>query len=209
MMKADSIPVESRMHRSSSKPSDTRTGNLKCLRRKLPCEGGGTGEWVKLGAPWPKDDAKQVAETLDSARSSGNSGPFNLWEIPFRRKFREIGRALGSIVSSQKSTLNSDLLLRRKRIAGNWSGAARNCPTPSCEARIPQAYEKLVGELLGESALRRAMGRQHWLDLTTAYATATMRTHSARMRGRSGDYVIQSLNADNLTHQFVREHIRR
>ena len=188
-------------------------------KEKLPAkEIAALEKWVKLGAPWPKDDAKQVA--VDAFGFSAEQRKF--WS------FQPLGNPIPPEVQGDWARTPIDRFIAKKHTELGLTPAPEadrrelvrrvyftlhGLPPTTAQSDAfvrsedPQAYEKLVGELLASPRYGERWA-QHWLDLTRyaesdGYNADAFRENAWPYR----DYVIQSLNADKPYDQFVREQI--
>jgi mono/diheme cytochrome c family protein len=171
--------------------------------------------WIESGAVWPESDADRAA-ALDKrgehwavqpikgasalAESVGLKPELLSIDTFINAKLREKGLAMSA--EADRRTL-----IRRLTI--DLHGLP---PTPErvaqfVESTDPQAYERLVDELLASPHYGERWAR-HWLDIahyadTHGFERDQLRPNAWRYR----DYVIESLNADKPYDQFLREQI--
>lgn len=162
--------------------------------------------WIEAGAVWPENAADRAA-TVDKRLKH--------WSVqPLKTDFDEAASIDGFI----KTTLAAKGLVmapeadRRtliRRLSFDLIGLP---PTPERVEQFardpdPQAYEKLVEELLKSPHYGERWAR-HWLDIahyadTHGFERDQLRPNAWRYR----DYVIEALNADKPYGQFIREQI--
>lgn len=168
--------------------------------------------WIDAGASWPKD-LRLAADASEQLRW-WSLQPISHFEVPqtdsewvrnpidafLLTKLREAG--LEPSPEADRRTL-------LRRLSFDLHGLP---PTPEQVDRFladdrPQAYERLVDELLASPRYGERWGR-HWLDVvhygdTHGYDKDKRRDHAWPYR----DYVIESFNADVPYSQFVREQL--
>ncbi len=176
-------------------------------------------EWVRQGAPWPKEQAQ----------GAGNHEAFNLAERARHWSFQPLGKsAIPSIQHRERagnpvdsfliasleraglqpapSTEKSALL---RRLSYELTGLP---PTPE-ELELfladpaPDAYERLVDRLLASPHYGERWAR-HWMDLVRYAETYGHEfDYEIRYAVPYRDYLIRAWNADVPYDQFVREHL--
>ena len=162
--------------------------------------------WIASGAVWPENDADRAAN-VDKRLQHWSVQPVRT-DFPkdasidgfIRAKLAENGLALSP--EADRRTLI-------RRLSFDLLGLP---PTPERTEQLvkdqnPQAYEKLVDELLDSPHYGERWAR-HWLDIahyadTHGFERDKLRPDAWRYR----DYVIESLNADKPYDRFVREQI--
>jgi hypothetical protein len=194
------------------------TGKLK------PREIEALAEWVKMGAPWPKEIPKEHAKTGPS------SGDFTITdEDRHYWAFQPIGHPQPPIVHKKDWAANpiDAFILARleaKGLAPNPPAEPRVLirrlffdviglpPTPEEVDRFvanpsDEAYGKLIDQLLSRKEYGERWGR-HWLDVarfaqTNGYERDAEKPEAWRYR----DYVINALNADKPYDRFITEQL--
>ncbi len=178
-------------------------------------------EWVRMGAPWPKE--KPAAAGSRRADFVITDEDRTYWA------FQPIGHPQPPIVRAKAwvaNPIDAFLLekLEDKRLMPNPPADPRTLvrrlffdliglpPKPEeIDAFVadhsPQAYERLVDDLLSRKQYGERWGR-HWLDVvrfaqTNGYERDAEKPEAWRFR----DYVIASFNADKPYNQFVLEQL--
>ena len=162
--------------------------------------------WIESGAVWPENDADRAA-AVDKRLQH--------WSVqPVKADFDNAASIDGFIKASltTKGLAMSPEADRRtliRRLSFDLTGLP---PSPERVEQFvhdtaPQAYEKLVDELLKSPRYGERWAR-HWLDIahyadTHGFERDQLRPNAWRYR----DYVIESLNADKPYHEFLREQI--
>jgi hypothetical protein len=161
--------------------------------------------WITAGAVWP-ENATDKAAAVDKRLQH--------WSVqPVVRKAQNA--SIDSLINAKLTENNlsmSPIADRRtliRRLSFDLVGLP---PTPERVEQFvnnadPQAYEKLVDELLHSTHYGERWAR-HWLDIahyadTHGFERDQLRPNAWRYR----DYVIASLNADKPYDQFIREQI--
>ncbi|QIF05747.1 DUF1549 domain-containing protein [Roseimicrobium sp. ORNL1] len=178
-------------------------------------------QWVKLGAPWPDSEK---SEALTEARDKYGFTEANrkYWA------FQPVSNPKPPVVKGTWARTDIDRFIAKKheelgltpapeasrqelvrRLYFNLHGLppTREQADAFVNSKDPQAYEKLVDELLASPRYGERWA-QHWLDLTRyaesdGYNQDALRPAAWTYR----DYVIKSLNADKPYDQFVREQL--
>ncbi|HEX4073554.1 MAG TPA: PSD1 and planctomycete cytochrome C domain-containing protein [Planctomycetaceae bacterium] len=179
-------------------------------------------EWVKMGAPWPKESPSAAAVSrrsdftiTDEDRKYWAFQPVGHPSIPKIRRADWVANPIDAFVLAR---------LEDKGLAPNPPADPRTLvrrlffdliglpPTPEEVDRFvadhsPQAYERLVDELLARKQYGERWGR-HWLDVTryaqtNGYERDAEKPESWRYR----DYVIAALNDDKPYNRFVLEQL--
>ncbi|MCP5560752.1 MAG: DUF1549 domain-containing protein, partial [Verrucomicrobiaceae bacterium] len=188
-------------------------------KRKLPdAEIAVLERWIQTGAAWPEDAAKKIVVTEGGFTEEQR----NYWF------FQPVKKVAPPQVSGKWVRNDIDRFIAKKQAALKLSPAPEADRhelvrrvyfdlhgLPPTNAQLdafvqdqdPQAYEKLVDELLASPRYGERWA-QHWLDLvryaeSDGYNQDAYRQHVWPYR----DYVIQSLNDDKPYDQFVREQI--
>jgi mono/diheme cytochrome c family protein len=182
-------------------------------------------EWVRLGVPMP-DDAPLAGGNEAPAspyNNQINDASRNWWS------YRKVARPpvpavadpawaenpIDAFVEAQRAAKGlhpvgeADRATLMRRVHFDLTGLP---PAPEAVAAFvadpdPQAYEKLVDQLLASPAFGEKWGR-HWLDLvryaeTNGYERDNPKPHIWRYR----DYVIDAFNQDKPYDRFVREQL--
>ena len=175
-------------------------------------------KWVKLGAPWPKTDAS-IAQ-VDELGFTEKQRKF--WS------FQPLTKPAPPVVKSDWVRTDIDQFVAQKHAELGLTPAPEadrrelvrrlyftlhGLPPTTAQAEAfvnssdPQAYEKLIDELLGSPRYGERWA-QHWLDLTR-YAESDGYNQDAYRPAAWAyrDYIIKSLNADKPYNQFVREQL--
>jgi hypothetical protein len=175
-------------------------------------------KWVAMGAPWPEGDAAKAVLTkggfTDEQRKFWSFQPVSnpappevksAWAATnidkfVAKKHAELGLAPAPEASRQE-------LVRRLYFGLHGLPPTKAQADAFVNSTDPQAYEKLVDELLASPRYGERWA-QHWLDLTRfaesdGYNQDALRPAAWAYR----DYVIKSLNADKPYDQFVREQL--
>jgi len=163
-------------------------------------------EWIEDGAQWPENAADRAA-AVDKRLQH--------WAVqPVRTNFdaaATIDTFIADTLTAKGLAMSPEADRRTliRRLSFDLIGLP---PTPERVAEFvrdgdPQAYEKLVAELLASPHYGERWAR-HWLDIahyadTHGFERDQLRPNAWRYR----DYVIESLNADKPYDQFVREQI--
>lgn len=175
-------------------------------------------EWVKMGAPDPRDGAAKVA-TKEGLWEVARE--WWAWQPPARSAApevadgtwpkTEIDRFLLSALEEKDLTPVGDAskLTLLRRVTFDLTGLP---PTPEEVSAFyndssPEAFQKVVNRLLDSPQFGKKWGR-HWLDVAR-YAESTGKEinlaypHAWRYR----DYVIEAFNSDKPYDQFLREQL--
>lgn len=174
--------------------------------------------WIKMGAPWPEDAGQKVIVTEGGFTEQQR----NFWS------FKPVAKAPPPVAGGKWARNGIDCFIAKKH------GEMKLAPAPEADrrelarrlyfdlhglpptkeqmdafmnSRDPQAYEKLVDDLLASPRYGERWA-QHWLDLvryaeSDGYNADFYRSSVWPYR----DYVIKSLNDDKPYDQFVREQI--
>ncbi len=175
-------------------------------------------KWVKLGAPWPAND-KNVAHVDEF----GFTDAQHKWWC-----FQPLTKPVPPDVKSDWVRNDIDKFIAKKHADLKLTPAPEADPhelvrrlyftlhgLPPTKAQAdafvnstdPQAYEKLVDELLASPRYGERWA-QHWLDLVRYAESDGYNQDAARPAAWAyRDYVIKSLNADKPYDQFVREQL--
>jgi Protein of unknown function (DUF1549)/Protein of unknown function (DUF1553)/Planctomycete cytochrome C len=178
-------------------------------------------EWVKMGAPWPKEAPPAAASRqsdftiTDQDRKYWAFQPVGHPAIPKVRRADWVANPIDAFVLAR---------LEEKGLAPNPPADPRTLirrlffdliglpPTPEEVDRFaadhsPQAYERLVDELLARKQYGERWGR-HWLDVTRFAQTNGYERDAEKPEAwRYRDYVIAAFNDDKPYNRFVLEQL--
>jgi len=176
-------------------------------------------KWVKLGAPWPETDASKVA-TVDEFGFTENERKF--WSFqpltkptPPELKSDWVRNGVDRFVLKKLNELgltpapeaDRHELVRRLYFTLHGLPPTKAQIDAFVNSTDPQAYEKLVDELLASPRYGERWA-QHWLDLTRYAESDGYNQDAARPAAWTyRDYVVKSLNDDKPYNQFVREQL--
>ncbi|MEQ1852665.1 MAG: PSD1 and planctomycete cytochrome C domain-containing protein [Chthoniobacteraceae bacterium] len=175
-------------------------------------------KWVKLGAPWPETEATRVAVDEHGFAEKDRS----FWS------FQPLAKPVPPAVKGDWAKTPIDQFIAKKHAELNLTPAPEasrhelvrrlyfdlhGLPPTKAQADAfvqstdPQAYEKLIDELLASPRFGERWA-QHWLDLTRFAESDGYNQDAARPAAFAyRDYVIKSINADKPYDQFVREQL--
>jgi hypothetical protein len=175
-------------------------------------------KWVKLGAPWPLNDTN-IARVDEFGFTEKQR---NWWS------FQPLTKPAPPEVKSDWARNDIDKFIAKKHAELGLTPAPEadrhelvrrlyftlhGLPPTKAQADAfvnstdPQAYEKLVDELLASPRYGERWA-QHWLDLVRYAESDGYNQDAARpVAFAYRDYVIKSLNADKPYDQFVREQL--
>ena len=182
-------------------------------------------QWVKLGAPWPKESPPQpsaagtaMVETFDLQKRKASHWawkPLSVQTSPAVKNAAWITDPLDAFVLKKLDDKNlvpaapADKRTLLRRATFDLIGLP---PKPEdvdtfVKDESPQAFEKVVDRLLASPQYGERWAR-HWLDLTR-YAESYGHEFDFSIPNvyRYRDYVIRALNADVPYNQFAIEHI--
>jgi len=175
-------------------------------------------KWVKLGAPWPETEATRVA--VDEHGFTEKDRKF--WSFqpltkptPPEVKGDWARTAIDKFIAKKHAELNltpapeasRQELVRRLYFDLHGLPPTKAQADAFVQSTDPQAYEKLIDELLASPRFGERWA-QHWLDLTRFAESDGYNQDAARPAAFAyRDYVIKSLNADKPYDQFVREQL--
>jgi hypothetical protein len=172
-------------------------------------------DWVKMGAPDPRDGAKVAKHEIDIEKGR----QFWAFQPPRKAGVRSqesgVSKEVDALIEKGRETKGlktvaaADRTMLLRRLYLDLTGLP---PTPEeVEAFVTDksadAYEKVVDRLLASPHFGERWGR-HWLDVAR-YAESTGKSvnfnypHAWRYR----DYVIAAFNADKPYDQFVKEQL--
>ena len=174
-------------------------------------------EWVRLGAADPRggEHAKTSSEIdLEAGRQFWSYQPIDDPEVPSVHDVLwpsdELDRfILAKLEAAElKPASDADRATLVRRLFFDLTGLP---PTPEeidafVQSSDPQAYEKLVDELLSRRSFGERWGR-HWLDVARFAESVTLRGLVFKEAWRYRDYVIDAYNRDLPFKQLVREQI--
>jgi hypothetical protein len=162
--------------------------------------------WIESGAVWPENAADKAA-TVDKRLQHWSVQPLKAGFVKAASIDGFIKAALTTKGLAMSPEADRRTLIRR--LSFDLTGLP---PPPERVEQFvresnPQAYEKLVDELLKSPRYGERWAR-HWLDIahyadTHGFERDQLRPNAWRYR----DYVIESLNADKPYHEFLREQI--
>ncbi len=178
--------------------------------------------WVKIGAPWPKDQAlRPVAETNFEITAKDRE----FWSFQPIRRSNLPPRRLNSAIPSRnpidrfvqarlhEDGLNSAPPAQRRALVRRLYFDLTGLPptlaqiTQLVDDPAPDAYERLVDRLLASPKYGERWGR-HWLDVVRfAQSNGYERDDGKPFAWRYRDYVVDALNHDKPFDQFVREQL--
>jgi hypothetical protein len=175
-------------------------------------------QWIKMGAPAPKDkNTVAAAATYDwsEAKNFWSFQPVKSVEPPKVRNEAWAKSPIDHFVLAKleekglKPIGNADRLTLIRRATFDLTGLP-----PALEEidafladRSPNAFEKVVDRLLASTAYGEKWGR-HWLDVVRYADTAGDNSDYPVPAGyRYRNYVIESFNKDKPYDQFIREQI--
>jgi hypothetical protein len=178
-------------------------------------------DWVKMGAPWPGGNntavpvAKIDGQVTAKDREHWSFQPVKRPETPAVKNQQWVANPIDAFIlagleaKGLKPNPPASRLALVRRVYYDVTGLP---PTPAeiesfLADNSPQAYEKLVDELLDSPHYGEKWAR-HWLDLvryaeTTSYERDNPMPNAWRFR----DYVIRSFNLDKPYDRFVREQL--
>ncbi len=175
-------------------------------------------KWVKLGAPWPKNDTS-VAQ-VDALGFTEKQRKFWSFQPLTKPTPPEVqGDWARTEIDRFVAKKHAELGLTpapeadRRELVRRLYFTLHGLPPTTAQANAfvqstdPQAYEKLVDELLASPRYGERWA-QHWLDLVRWAESDGYNQDAARPAAFAyRDYVIKSLNADKPYDQFVREQL--
>jgi len=174
-------------------------------------------QWIKMGAPDPRDGALVVAKGVDmvAGRKHWAFQPVSNPEPPFLENESgqptELDRFILARMRKEKVSPNAQADRRTliRRATFDLTGLP---PTPAeidmfLKDSSSDAFEKLVNRLLESPAYGERWGR-HWLDVARYADTAgDGADYPVREAIKYREWVISAFNADEPYDQFVREQI--
>ncbi len=175
-------------------------------------------EWVRMGAPDPRDDVAPTGIQAQSPIDRKKHWAFEPVARPEPPRVRDSSWPLGSIDRFLLSKLEANQLPPApdtdpctwlRRVTLDLTGLP---PTPEEVTAFvgdnsPKAQERVVDRLLASVAFGERWAR-HWLDLV-GYADqlGTVNDVPAPHAWRYRDYVIRAFNSDKPFDQFIREQV--
>ena len=176
-------------------------------------------KWVKLGAPWPNADIRQIQNQGEQFSPEDRAywafQPLANVTPPKPANEASTGNAIDAFVRARLQAHDlqpAPEASRRVLLRRAYFDLLGIPPTPEQTAafladKSPHAYEQLIDRLLESPRYGERWGR-HWLDLvryaeSDGYKQDAYRPNAWRYR----DYVIRSLNADKPYDQFIREQL--
>jgi len=175
-------------------------------------------KWVKLGAPWPENEASRVA--VDEFGFTEKDRKFWSFQpltkpVPPEAKSEWVKTDIDKFVAKKHAELGLTPAPEadRRELARRLYFGLHGLPPSKAQADAfvsstdPQAYDKLVDELLASPRYGERWA-QHWLDLVRFAESDGYNQDAARPAAWAyRDYVIKSLNTDKPYNQFVREQL--
>ena len=175
-------------------------------------------KWIRMGAAWPEDAAKKIVVTeggfTETQRDYWFFQPVKKVTLPQVNRAwvrndidRFIAQKQAELKLSPAPEADRRELVRRAYFDLHGLPPTNAQLDDFVNDKDPQAYEKLVDELLAGPRYGERWA-QHWLDLVR-YAESDGYNQDAYRQNvwPYRDYVIQSLNDDKPYDQFVREQI--
>jgi cytochrome c553 len=176
-------------------------------------------QWIKMGAPDPRNEAPPAvvaakSTDLETGRQNWAYRPAKKTAVPQVRDTAwprgDIDRFLLARLEEKQLAPASDASREvwARRIHFALTGLP---PTPQqivafVNDQRPDAYERLVDDLLGSRQYGEHWGR-HWLDVARYAESVTLRGLVFHEAWRYRDYVIDAFHQDLPYDQFVREQI--
>jgi hypothetical protein len=176
-------------------------------------------EWVKMGAPAPRDDAtvavNRPAYNFDEAKKFWSFQPIRDHQPPQVKDKSWVRTPIDQFILARleekklKPVGDADRRTLIRRATFDLTGLP---PTPEeiekfLNDKSPNAFEKVVDRLLTSPAYGEKWGR-HWLDLVRYADTAGDNSdYPVPAAYRYRNYVIDSFNKDKPYDQFIREQI--
>ena len=180
-------------------------------------------EWVKIGAPWPKEHGSQGGPALRQNRDKISDADRSWWA------FQPIQNPPVPVVSNDSWSRNAIDRFLLARMQGEGLSPAPEAdratlirrlyfdliglpPTPEETAEFvaderPDAYDTLVERLLASPHYGERWAR-HWLDIVRYAESDGYRQDAYRpLAWRYRDYVIRSFNADKAYSRFIHEQL--
>lgn len=177
-------------------------------------------EWVKRGAPWPKEDVtlSEVSKSFDLEKRKAEHwcwAPIAHPEVPVVKGRTWPARPLDAFVLARLEQAGLDPAGpsdRRTLIRRAYFDLIGLPPTPEevqafLDDESPKAFEKVVDRLLASTHFGERWAR-HWMDLVRyAESHGHEFDYPIHHAWKYRDYLIRAFNADVGYDQFIREHI--
>ncbi len=173
-------------------------------------------EWVRLGAPRPEQPSRlNRRRTTASDTSWWSFQPLTRPAIPEVNGTRSSANPIDRFILAQLEAKGLGLspeAERRALVRRVYFDVTGLPPSPEEVQRFvsdpaPDAYEKLVDDLLGRPQYGEKWGR-HWLDLVRFAESDGYRADELRQSAwRYRDYVIRSFNEDKPYNRFLMEQV--
>ena len=169
--------------------------------------------WIAMGAPDPRGGTvakKQVGLSLEEGRKFWSYVPLANAAPPQSAGATDVDKFIRARLEAKGLTPSAPAekatLIRRA-----YFDLIGIPPTPEqvdafVNDKNPQAYEKLVDQLLASPQFGERWGR-HWLDIARYAESLTLRGFILKNAWRYRDYTIESFNADVPFDRFIREQI--
>lgn len=187
------------------------------------------GEWIRMGAPWPKATAAVSASTAPAPAASRTTVREFTEQEKAYWSFQPIGRPAAPQVRDKdwvRTPVDAFILSRleerglrpapetdRMTLIRRATFDLTGLPPTEAEIRdfiadkSPAAYEKLIERLLASPRYGEKWGR-HWLDVARyADSTGNDEDHRYPYAWKYRDYVIGAFNGDLPYDRFVREQL--
>jgi hypothetical protein len=175
-------------------------------------------KWVKLGAPWPETEATRLVVDehgfTEKDRKFWSFQPLSKptppevegdWAKTPIDKF--VAKKLAELKLTPAPEASRQELVRRLYFDLHGLPPTKQQADAFVQSTDPQAYEKLVDELLASPRFGERWA-QHWLDLVRYAESDGYNQDAARPAAFTyRDYVIKSINGDKPYDQFVREQL--
>jgi len=175
-------------------------------------------KWIKMGAPWPANEAAQIrVDEFGFSEKDRKFWSFQPLSHPAPPEFKSdwVRNDIDRFVAKKQAELgltpapeaDRQELVRRLYFGLHGLPPTREQSDAFVHSADPQAYEKLVDELLASPRYGERWA-QHWLDLTRYAESDGYNQDASRPAAWAyRDYVIKSLNEDKPYDQFVREQL--
>lgn len=195
-----------------------QTGDIKMPPKgKLPASILADFEtWITMGAPDPRTAAaaKQTGLSIAEGRKFWSYQPLKKPTIPTIANPKDISDEIDAFILAKLQEKGLKLAPEASRIdlvRRLYFDLIGMPPTPEeidafVNDKAPDAYEKLVDQLLASRHFGERWGR-HYLDLVRYAESITLRGTIMKESWRYRDYVIDSFNHDVPFDRFVREQI--
>jgi len=177
-------------------------------------------QWIKMGAPWPKDDSAQIVSKKQKPITDGDRA---FWSF---QPLKNVAPPTVEDAAWRKNPIDAFIFAKLKAEGLSPAPAAEKAalirratydlhglpPTPAeIDAFLadasPDAYDTLIERLLASPRYGERWAR-HWLDLvryaeSDGFRQDAFRPHAWPYR----DYVIQSFNSDKPYDRFITEQL--